>query len=110
VLPSIKEGGWLADYRFSSLPTTSGRRYGPRSKSRCRDAINVGFALPSRADARKVTYQRWVTTILVVPITLGTVAIAEGMLIYFGPKGWLCGSAVFPSPRRPIRLTRAGAC
>ena len=29
------------------------------------------------------------TTILVVPITLGTVLIAEGMLTYFGPKGWL---------------------
>jgi putative spermidine/putrescine transport system permease protein len=37
----------------------------------------------------KTRYQRWVTTLLVVPITLGTVLIAEGMLTYFGPKGWL---------------------
>jgi len=37
----------------------------------------------------KTRYQRWLTTILVVPITLGTVLIAEGMLTYFGPKGWL---------------------
>jgi putative spermidine/putrescine transport system permease protein len=29
------------------------------------------------------------TTLLVVPITLGTVLIAEGMLTYFGPRGWL---------------------
>lgn len=52
--------------------------------------INVGFALPIAFKMRvKTPYQRWVTTILVVPITLGTVLIAEGMLIYFGPKGWL---------------------
>jgi putative spermidine/putrescine transport system permease protein len=37
----------------------------------------------------RTRYQRWITTILVVPITLGTVLIAEGMLTYFGPKGWL---------------------
>jgi putative spermidine/putrescine transport system permease protein len=28
------------------------------------------------------------TTILVLPITLGTVLVAEGMLFYFGPQGW----------------------
>ncbi|MEP7208605.1 MAG: sugar ABC transporter permease [Casimicrobiaceae bacterium] len=52
--------------------------------------INVGLALPIAFKMRvKTRYQRWVTTILVVPITLGTVLIAEGMLTYFGPKGWL---------------------
>jgi len=51
--------------------------------------INVGLALPIAYKMRnKSRYQRWVTTILVVPITLGTVLIAEGMLTYFGPKGW----------------------
>ena len=46
--------------------------------------INVGFALPIAYKMRvKTRYQRWVTTILVVPITLGTVLIAEGMLSYF---------------------------
>src|SRR5207248_3992295 len=34
-------------------------------------------------------HRKWLTTVLVVPITLGTVLIAEGMLTYFGPKGWL---------------------
>ena len=52
--------------------------------------INVGFALPIAYKMRvKSRFQRWTTTILVVPITLGTVLIAEGMLTYFGPKGWL---------------------
>jgi putative spermidine/putrescine transport system permease protein len=32
--------------------------------------------------------QRILTTILVVPITLGTVLIAEGLLNYLGPQGW----------------------
>jgi putative spermidine/putrescine transport system permease protein len=52
--------------------------------------INVGLALPIAFKMRvKSPYQRWATTILVIPITLGTVLIAEGMLTYFGPKGWL---------------------
>src|SRR5947208_7532148 len=52
--------------------------------------VNVGVALPIAYKMRiKSSYQRWITTILDVPITLGTVLIAEGMLTYFGPKGWL---------------------
>ena len=52
--------------------------------------INVFIAVPIAFRMRqKSRYQRWVTTILVVPMTLGTVLIAEGMLTYFGPKGWL---------------------
>ena len=33
--------------------------------------------------------KRLLTTILVIPITLGTVLIAEGLLTYLGPRGWL---------------------
>lgn len=52
--------------------------------------LNVLLALPIAFHLRKRSrFQRWVTTLLVVPITLGTVLVAEGMLIYFGPKGWL---------------------
>ena len=47
-------------------------------------AVPIAFRL-----RRKTRYQRWMTTILVIPITLGTVLIAEGMLTYLGPKGWL---------------------
>jgi putative spermidine/putrescine transport system permease protein len=51
--------------------------------------INVALALPTAYRLRnKSSYQKFVTTLLVVPITLGTVLIAEGMLLYFGPKGW----------------------
>jgi putative spermidine/putrescine transport system permease protein len=86
-----KTGGLLANYRFffttdNEWPTiwTTLKLALPAT------LINVGLALPIAYKMRiKSRYQRWVTTILVVPITLGTVLIAEGMLIYFGPKGWL---------------------
>ena len=51
--------------------------------------INVGFALPIAFRLRRRTaYQRWITTLLVVPITLGTVLTAEGILEFYGPAGW----------------------
>ena len=52
--------------------------------------INVGLAVPLAYRLRvKSPYQKWLTAILVVPITLGTVLVADGMLTYLGPKGWL---------------------
>ena len=32
--------------------------------------------------------KRLLTAILVVPVTLGTVLVAEGLLRYLGPRGW----------------------
>lgn len=52
--------------------------------------INVFVAVPIAYRMRvRSRWQRIVTALLVVPITLGTVLIAEGMLTYFGPRGWL---------------------
>src|SRR5882724_8670997 len=52
--------------------------------------ITFQLALPMAFQLRrKSRYQRWMTAVLVIPITLGTVLIAEGMLTYFGPRGWL---------------------
>jgi putative spermidine/putrescine transport system permease protein len=50
--------------------------------------INLVAAVPVAFRVRKMRYQRLITTILVLPITLGTVLVAEGMLNYFGPQGW----------------------
>ena len=51
--------------------------------------VNVGVALPIAYRMRiKSRWQRWITTLLVIPVTLGTVLIADGMLTYFGPNGW----------------------
>lgn len=50
--------------------------------------INVAISIPIALRVRKMHRRRILTTILVIPITLGTVLIAEGMLIYLGPQGW----------------------
>lgn len=50
--------------------------------------INVSFSVPIALLVRRMHRQRLLTAILVIPITLGPVLIAEGMLIYFGPQGW----------------------
>ncbi len=49
-------------------------------------AAGLAIAYATRTRGR---YQRLLSTLLVVPLTLGTVLIAEGMLTYFGPQGWL---------------------
>src|SRR6266542_2182191 len=69
--------------------------------------LNVFVALPIAYKMRtKSRYQRFVTTVLGVPITLGTVLIAEGMLTYFGPRGWLSQSLqFFHLYEGPLRLT-----
>jgi putative spermidine/putrescine transport system permease protein len=52
--------------------------------------LNVLIALPIAFQLRRKSwYQRWMTAILVIPITLGTVMVAEGLLTYLGPRGWL---------------------
>ncbi len=86
-----KEGGHLANYaHFFTTDNLWPTIWITLKLALPATIINVGIALPIAFHMRiKTAYQRWVTTILVVPITLGTVLIAEGMLLYFGPKGWL---------------------
>src|SRR5205085_8124169 len=38
---------------------------------------------------RQVRGRRLITTLLVIPITLGTVMTAQGILDYLGPQGWV---------------------
>ncbi|MCT4470397.1 ABC transporter permease [Bosea spartocytisi] len=48
----------------------------------------LGLAIPIAFRVRLMQNQRLLTTILVIPITLGTVLVAEGLLNYLGPQGW----------------------
>lgn len=50
--------------------------------------INVLVAIPIAFRVRLMRRQRLLTTILVLPITLGTVLVADGLLNYLGPRGW----------------------
>jgi putative spermidine/putrescine transport system permease protein len=51
--------------------------------------LNVVLSIPVALRVRLMKHQRLLTTILVIPITLGTVMVAEGLLTYLGPRGWL---------------------
>jgi putative spermidine/putrescine transport system permease protein len=46
------------------------------------------LAVPIAMRVRLLQRQRLLTTILVLPITLGTVLVAEGLLNYLGAQGW----------------------
>lgn len=103
-----KEGGALANYiHFFTTDNLWPTIWITLKLALPATLINVGLALPIAYKMRvKSRYQRWVTTMLVIPITLGTVLIAEGMLIYFGPKGWLSQTLQFLHLYEgPIRLT-----
>ena len=61
--------------------------------------INVGLSVPVAFSLRrKSPYPKFVTTLPVIPVTLGTVLIADGMLTYFSPNGW------FPQALRALHL------
>lgn len=51
--------------------------------------FNVFFAVLIAYRMRgRVAGKRLLTTILVIPVSLGTVFVADGLLTYLGPKGW----------------------
>ena len=67
--------------------------------------INVVASVPVAMRVRLMKRQRLLTTILVIPITLGTVMVAEGLLTYLGPRGWLNRTLLaFGLVDSPIRL------
>jgi putative spermidine/putrescine transport system permease protein len=85
-----REGFGLGNYaKFFSTPFQSQTIATTLWISLPATLVNVGLALPIAFVTRQHRLQRILTTILVVPMTLGTVLIAEGLLIYLGPQGWL---------------------
>jgi putative spermidine/putrescine transport system permease protein len=84
-----KAGDWLANYRkFFSDPYLYGTIAATLWLAVPATVINVVLSIPIAMQVRRLKYRRVLTTILVVPITLGTVLIAEGLLTYLGPQGW----------------------
>lgn len=67
--------------------------------------LNVVLSIPVALRVRLMRRQRLLTTILVIPITLGTVMVAEGLLTYLGPRGWLNRTLMFFAlTDSPVRL------
>lgn len=69
--------------------------------------INVGISVPIAYMMRgPVRHKRLITTLLVMPATLGTVLVAEGLIRYFGPIGWFNQFMVaIGFIDRPLQLT-----
>jgi putative spermidine/putrescine transport system permease protein len=84
-----KAGGWLANYRkFFSDPFLYDTITATLWLAIPATLINVLLSIPVAMRVRLLQRRRVLTTILVIPITLGTVLIAEGLLTYLGPQGW----------------------
>lgn len=88
-----KAGGTFANYeRFFSDPFLSKTIWTTLRLALPVTLFNLLLAIPIAFRVRLMKHQRILTTILVLPITLGTVLVAEGMLFYFGPQGWFTRS------------------
>ncbi len=101
-----KQGGPLANYAkffgdpylWKTIPTTLGIAI-PATLA------NIALSVPVALRVRRMKRQRLLTTILVIPITLGTVLVAEGLLNYLGPQGWLNRTLMaLHLIDRPVRL------
>jgi putative spermidine/putrescine transport system permease protein len=85
-----KEGGWLANYqKFFSDPFLYDTIYLTLQIAVPVTLLNTVLSVPVALRVRLMKRQKLLTTILVIPITLGTVMVAEGLLTYLGPRGWL---------------------
>jgi putative spermidine/putrescine transport system permease protein len=69
--------------------------------------LAVGLAVPLSYHMRRgVPGERLISFFLIVPVTLGTVLISEGMLTFMGPNGWLNQLImVLGLSQTPIRFT-----
>ena len=84
-----KEGGALANYRrFFSDSFLYGTIATTLWLAMPVTIFTLLLAIPVAFRVRLMKHQRLLTTILVIPITLGTVLVAQGLLNYLGPQGW----------------------
>jgi len=100
-----KAGDWLANYRkFFSTPFLYETIAATLWLAVPATLINVLISIPIAMRVRRMRRRRILTTILVIPITLGTVLIAEGLLNYLGPQGWFNRALMLFGFDGPVRL------
>jgi putative spermidine/putrescine transport system permease protein len=100
------EGTWLANYRrFFSDSFLYGTIANTLWLAIPVTLLNLLLAVPIAFRVRLMKRQRLLTTILVLPITLGTVLVAEGLLNYLGPQGWFSRTLMtFGLISQPVKL------
>jgi putative spermidine/putrescine transport system permease protein len=103
-----KEGAALANYeRFFSDPYMYRTIWLTLRLALPVSVLNLLLSVPIALKVRHMRHQRVLTTILVLPVTLGTVLVAEGLLNYLGPQGWLNRALLtIGLIERPVRLTQ----
>jgi putative spermidine/putrescine transport system permease protein len=100
-----KAGDWLANYRkFFGDPFLYDTIAATLWLAIPATLINVLISIPVAMRVRLMRRRRILTTILVIPITLGTVLIAEGLLNYLGPQGWFNRTLMLLGFAGPVRL------
>lgn len=84
-------GGFLANYhKFFADPYQRDTIWKTLGLGLPAALFNVIVSVPVAYAMRgRVRGKRTITTLLVVPITLGTVLTAQGLIMYAGPQGWL---------------------
>ena len=83
----IREGGMFANYKvFFSDPYLYNTIGATLRLAVPVTILSVAFAVPVAMRVRLMKRQRLLTTLLVLPITLGTVLVAQGMLNYLGRR------------------------
>ena len=101
-----QQGGWLANYqKFFADPFLYDTIYLTLQIAVPVTLLNVVLSVPVALRVRLLKRQQLLTTILVIPITLGTVMVAEGLLTYLGPRGWVNRVLLeFGLSTQPVRL------
>jgi len=69
--------------------------------------ICVGLSIPLAYYMRRgIKSERMITFFLIIPLTLGTVLVSQGMLTFLGPKGWVNQFLMFIGiVKDPIQFT-----
>lgn len=84
------KGNWLANYTHFFSDAYD---YGTIAKTLWiaipATLVNVVISVPVALRVRRLQRTRLITAVLVLPITLGTVLVAQGLLTYLGPRGWV---------------------
>ena len=102
-----KVGGPLANYaRFFSDPFLYDTIWTTLRLAVPVTVLNLVLAVPIAMRVRLMRRQRLLTTILVLPVTLGTVLVAQGLLNYLGPQGWFNRTLIWAGLlSAPVKLT-----
>ncbi|SFC67189.1 putative spermidine/putrescine transport system permease protein [Nocardioides terrae] len=87
----LEGGGAFANYKeFFSDPYLRDTIWKTMRLALPAAVFNVAASVPVAYAMRgRVRGKRTITTLLVIPITLGTVLTAQGLIMYAGPRGWL---------------------